>query len=50
MEKAIPNSKLFIFQKPLHQTFRLEEAFVSSSMIKTGLKSVKRLYVDGIRI
>ena len=34
MEKAIPNPKLFIFRKLLHETFRLEEAFVSSSMIK----------------
>ena len=31
MEKAIPNPTLFIFRKLLHWTFRLEEAFVSSS-------------------
>ena len=45
MEKAIPNPKLFIFRKLLHQTFRLEEALVSSSMKTTnkGFFKSKRL-------
>ena len=49
MEKVIPKSKTKLLQKFFY-TFRLEEAFVSSSMIRKHYKSVIQVLFSDIRI
>ena len=50
MEKAIPNPKLFISENFYTGRFDLKKPSSVVLCLKNGLKSVIRLYADGIRI